>query len=246
MVTDNSNRESKLLASFFKLHGKPLTYKKGRRLLASDVNDKIMYVKSGYLAAHMPQQQIRSKTMAYYTYGPGDIIQIRALIKEPNLDLVYSTLTNASLCTVPCEVMWQEIHKSTTLAAALVRDVVLQNELHARRIENLSYRYASDKLIYRILNLAERFGTGRDNTIYIRIPVTHRQLGMFINMARESVSREMEKLSTRRLVNYERQHITVLDPQGLVDALHESVRTDWHDLLAITHSAESKKNYIKA
>jgi CRP-like cAMP-binding protein len=241
MVTDKSTREAKLLASFFKLQGTPLSYKKGRRLITSDVADKIIYVKSGYLAAHQVALQARSRPHAYYTYGPGDIIQIRALIEEVHLELVYSTLTNVVIYTIQREVVWSEVLKSTALAAALVRDVVIQNELHARRIENLSYRYASDKLIYRILSLAERFGTCRNGTIYVKLPATHRELGMFINMARESVSREMEKLSTRGLISYERQHVTILNPKGLIEALHESVRTDWSGILGMIKNPPVEK-----
>jgi CRP-like cAMP-binding protein len=95
----------------------------------------------------------------------------------------------------------------------------------------LSYRYASDKLTYRILNLAERFGTAKDGKIYIRVPVTHRGLGMFVNMARESVSREIEKLVDRHLISYSRQHITIEDPEKLVKSLHETIRTDWSTIL---------------
>lgn len=241
MVIDGSGREAKLLASFFKLKGKSLTYKKGRRLLNSDVTEKIIYVKSGYLAAHTAMQPAQTRARAYYTFGPGDIIQVRALIGKTRLELVYSTLTNATIYTIPVDVMWQEMLKNTEIAAALVRDVVTQNELHVRRIENLSYRYASDKLIYRILNLAERFGVGKNETVYIRIPVTHRELGMFINMARESVSREMEKLVSRGLISYERQHITILKPAELVEALHESVRTDWDDILNMAQPSKPQK-----
>jgi CRP-like cAMP-binding protein len=240
MITDSFTRENKLLASFFKLKGQPLIYKKGRRLLASDVANKLVYVKSGYLAAHLIQPT-RIRTRAYYTFGPGDIIQIRSLVLETRYELVFSTLTNATLYAVPRETVWQEVYESTALAAAIIRDLVWQNELHARRIENLSYRYASDKLMYRILNLAERFGVGRDGAIYIRIPVTHRQLGMFINMARESVSREMEKLVERGFIRYERQHITILDAAGLIEALHESVRTDWHELLTMAQLPKKSK-----
>jgi CRP-like cAMP-binding protein len=237
MLTEKSSRETRLLASFFKLQGKVLSYKKGRRILAGDTAGMIMYVKSGYLAAHLGGRPTHSRPLAFYTFGPGDLIQVRALVGDSRMELVYSALTNTVVYAVPREKLWKEIRSDTALAAALVRNVVLQNDLHAKRIENLSYRYASDKLTYRILNLAERFGAGRDGTIYIRIPVTHRELGMFINMARESVSREMEKLTTRGLVSYERQHITVLDPSGLISALHESVRTDWSDLLTVAKSS---------
>jgi CRP-like cAMP-binding protein len=233
MATDNTNSEAKALASFFKINGEPSSYKKGRRLPASDTVDKILYVRSGYLTAHLVAQSSTTRARAYYTFGPGDLVQIRVLLTEARLELVYSTLTNVSLYTVPREVLWQGVYESTPIAAALVREVVRQNELHARRIENLSYRYASDKLTYRILNLAERFGVTKDGMVFINIPVTHRQLGLFINMARESVSREMQKLVTRDLINYERQHIAILNLPELIESLHESVRTDWHDLLAM-------------
>jgi CRP-like cAMP-binding protein len=240
MVTDNYNRETKLLASFFKLRGKLLTYKKGRRLPAGDISDKVIYVKSGYLSAQSATQPSRTRARAYYTFGPGDIMEFRTLVIRDPQELTYSALTNVVVYVVSKDVVWRNIRESTELAMALAGEVILQNDLLTKRVENLSYRYASDKLIYRILNLAGRFGAPKAGQIYIRIPVTHRQLGMFINMARESVSREMEKLVSRKLIDYERQHITILDPSGLVDAMHESGRADWSDLLVIAEASKPR------
>ena len=238
MVTDNSNSEAKILASFFKLKGRLLVYKKGRRLLTSDILGMVIYVRSGYLAAHLSAQPSHSRPRAYYTFGPGNLIQIRSLVSDEHLELTYTPLTNVTLYAIPSNDVWKNLHKNTALAAAMIRDSILHSELLTRRIENLSFRYASDKLTYRILNLAERFGVAKDGEIYIRIPVTHRQLGTFINMARESVSREMEKLVSRGLIRYERQHITITDVHKLVDAMHESFRTDWGDLLVMADTSK--------
>jgi CRP/FNR family transcriptional regulator len=241
MVINDSSRETKLLANFFKLNGKPLTYKKGRRLSVSDISDKVIYVKSGFLTVYIPSQPKHGRARAYYMYGPGDLMQTRELFVESRLELIYATLTNVTLYAVPNDVLQQAIHKNTTLAAAMLRQVVFLNELHIRRIENLSYRYASDKLTYRILNLTERFGVPKDGGISLRIPVTHRELGMFVNMARESVSREMEKLVTRGLISYSRQRITILDLAGLIGSLHEPIRTDWEALIVMANSSDISK-----
>lgn len=240
MVTDNYDRENKSLANFFKLRGNLLSYTKGRRLLVGDVSDRVIYVKSGYLSAHSISQPSRTRAKAYYTFGPGDIMEFRNLVVQNPQELAYTALTNVVLYAVSKDIVWQNVGEDTGLAAALTKEVILQNDLLTKRVENLSYRYASDKLIFRILNLAGRFGTFRDGKIYVRIPVTHRQLGMFINMARESVSREMEKLVSRKLISYERQHITILDPIALVDAMHESGQKDWDDLLAVAKNSKSR------
>jgi CRP/FNR family transcriptional regulator, cyclic AMP receptor protein len=240
MVFDSNNRDAKVLASFFKVHGKTLTYKKGRRLLPEELSGHVVYVKSGYLIANALTKQSRSRARAYYTFGPSNIIQQQALLPHGQPDLVYTALSNVVLIAVHRDVMWREIIDEKPLTEAMVRDLIRQSEMLTRRVENLSYRYASDKLIYRILNLAERFGIARDSAIVIRTPVTHNRLGMFINMARESVSREMEKLVNRGLISYDRQHITILDLNGLIDSLHESVRTDWSSLTAMVSSTEAK------
>jgi CRP/FNR family cyclic AMP-dependent transcriptional regulator len=233
MVTCDTSREAKLLASFFQVKGKAHMYKKGRRLLSDDIAGSVVYIKSGFLAAYLVSQPNRAKARAYYVFGPGDLVQVRELVVGTHTDLHYSTLSNAVVYVIPRETMWSALEKNTALSAALLREVLLQNELHTRRIENLSYRYASDKLIYRILNLAERFGVPKDGTIHIRLPVTHREMGMFINMARESVSREMEKLVNHGLISYQRQRITILNPAALAEMLHEPIRTDWHEIVEL-------------
>lgn len=239
MFTDNSTREAKVLFSYFK-QGEVLTYKRGRRLSADDLLGKIIYVKSGYLAASLATQTLRNRAKAYYSFGPGDIMQARLLISDEPQELTYTVLTNAILYSVSKDDLWREVHENCDLSIAFVCEALLENDLLIRRIETLSYRYASDKLICRILNLGERFGMAKHGEVYIRIPVTHRQLGAFINMARESVSREMEKLASRDLITYERQHITIRNPAGLVAAMHESSRTDWHKFLSTVEASKLK------
>lgn len=240
-MIDSAARDAKLLASFFRSYGKPLTYKKGRKLSPEDLKDHIVYVKNGYLIANTITKPTRSRARAYYTFGPSNIIQIQSLLPDKESELTYTTLSTALLYAAHREVMWQHVREDKALAEALISDLVRQGEMLTRRVENLSYRYASDKLIYRIINLAERFGVAKAGTIYVQMPVTHNRLGLFINMARESVSREMEKLANRGLVRYEQQHITILNPAGLVEALHEPGRTEWGSFLAIVESSGSKK-----
>ncbi len=174
----------------------------------------------------------RSPTRAQYIYGPGDLLQLQHLVAKSRLDIEYYALSPAAVYKLPAELLVEAIGRQKDLANDLLRLTILQSELQAKRIENLSYRFASDKLIYRILHLAERFGVMREESVYIQIPITHRELGMFINMARESVSREMQKLIDKDLIKYERQRITILEPEQLIAALHETIRTDWRSILS--------------
>jgi|HubBroStandDraft_4_1064222.scaffolds.fasta_scaffold125377_1 CRP-like cAMP-binding protein len=230
MGAGETTRDTKIIADFFKQHGKALSFKKGRRVPATEMESRMLYLKSGYAVAYLAAPSIKR---AYYTYGPADIIQFGQLTNTTGGSLTYVALTNLVLYSVPSALMWRAIDKRPDMAIALMRQVIRYNEFHARRIENLSYRYASDKLTYRILNLAERFGTAKDGKIYIRVPVTHRALGMFVNMARESVSREIEKLVTKGLISYNRQRIVILEPEKLVKSLHETIRTDWSTILTM-------------
>jgi CRP-like cAMP-binding protein len=77
------------------------------------------------------------------------------------------------------------------------------------------FRYARHRIIYQLLLLADMFGTQTGDGIRINPPLTHFDIGSSIGMARETVTREMEKLRSGSCLISSQQHIVLTDTTGL-------------------------------
>jgi CRP/FNR family transcriptional regulator len=91
-----------------------------------------------------------------------------------------------------------------------------QFRAYSDRLDNLEFNKASDRVIYRLLFLASRFGIREGNDIRIDLPITHEILANSVGLARESVSREAEKLEKANLIQRAGQNIVIKDVDVLV------------------------------
>ncbi len=205
-------------------HGMRQQYAKGQHVSPSALVGSMLYLQKGYLAIENSKSL---SNIAHYIYGPGEVIGLYQLVTTIRNDLAYIPLTSLTVYSIKTTALKNALNQNSALAIGLLETSILQAVHVFGRVDNLSHRYASDKLICRILYLAERFGIKQNGAILIRPRISHNQIGLSINMARESVSREMKKLSTKSFISYSNQSIKIIDLSGLIAALHDPVRSDW-------------------
>lgn len=220
----------RLVSDLFICNGVKFEYQKGDILNNRSMKDYILFVERGYLINYLIVKG--SLGPARFIYGPGDIIQTSLLVSGGRSDLTYSMLNDVILYGIRKPEFIKQTKNNSLLLSELLAISVEKSEYWSERIENLSYQYASDKLIYRILFLAERYGMFKNDKVKIIVPLTHSEIGSFINMARESVSREMKKLKDKHLIEYSNRIIVILDLKRLITSLHEDIRSDWSELVS--------------
>jgi CRP/FNR family transcriptional regulator len=90
-----------------------------------------------------------------------------------------------------------------------------QFRVFADRVDNLEYKHASERVAYRLLFLASRFGIRSGSTIAIDVPLTHETFANSINLARETVSRQIEKLEKAHIIQSKPHQFIILDVPAL-------------------------------
>lgn len=212
------------LSRFINANGRKKKFLQGPIDIGEFQSNEIIFVENGYVVAEVGFE--KSKNRAINIFGPKDLFRQELLIMASYGDMIYKALTDCSLYSIEKNLLESEAENNTSIAMAILHITIDQNMIRFRRIENLSLRYVSDKLIYRILYLSQRFGKRYGRQVIIQIPLTHHEFSSFINVARESVSREIEKLVDRKIITYENQLITILDEKRLISSLHERARTN--------------------
>ena len=80
------------------------------------------------------------------------------------------------------------------------------------------------RLAYELLNLAERHGCQTGDTIVIDIPLTQGDLATIVGATRESINKAMSALRSQNLVQIDGTQVTLLNPAGLRNMVHERGR----------------------
>lgn len=223
------------LRSYFKSSGEPFTLQKGHVLHYDDIADTVFYITRGFIISHLTGGDGDMVENARYIFGPNGLLQTQLLVSKPRQDVNYTVLESGTMYGLPTKRISQAIKSNGSLATEFLKITLQQRAYALERVENLSYLYSSDKLMYCILFLAERFGVQKNKEIHISVPITHQIIGAFIKLKRENVSREMKKLIEKEVLSYTNHQLVILDLQGIISLMHETIRTDWHALDTFTN-----------
>lgn len=79
----------------------------------------------------------------------------------------------------------------------------------SKRIEVLMFENAYRRITSLLLYLAKRFGQEEKNNIIISLPLTHKDIAAWVNLTRETTSRQLEKLSKKGIITY-RNHLIAI------------------------------------
>jgi CRP-like cAMP-binding protein len=139
----------------------------------------------------------------------------------------YESLASSVLWKVPKARFLGHIKENTSPEAySLIEQLAEQFNVYADRVDNLQYKSASQRVVYRLLFLAGRFGKKDGNRIIIDAPITHKIIASSINLTRESVSREIEKLDDAGIISTNNGKIVIKDVKKLGEQFSEPVSID--------------------
>ena len=87
------------------------------------------------------------------------------------------------------------------------------------RMEYLMSGNAAARLIIVLIILARRFGQEQDGKTQIKLILTEKEIASQAGLARETVSREIQKLKAKNLISYNSKILTILN----IDKLEEEI-----------------------
>jgi CRP/FNR family transcriptional regulator, cyclic AMP receptor protein len=208
--------------------GQPLLFEKAHIIIGNeDQPNGIYYITTGYVKVYSintdGSQNIR------IILGSGDVFPIIwAYLGTYNETLFYEAMSVCSLWRLSREWFLNLIEHDLAISNAMALQLAQQSSILTNRMENLEYRKARDRLVYRLLFLASRFGIREHGLLRIETPLTHEILASTINLTRESVSRELEKLEKENLIERSGHSIVIFDVQGLARLLNRPINLeDW-------------------
>jgi CRP-like cAMP-binding protein len=105
------------------------------------------------------------------------------------------------------------------LTELILHQLVNTFKVYAQRIQSLEYRLPRERVIARLLDLADRFGETTNGGIVIQAPITHQDIADSINMTRETASRALELLFYDDLVAQDQHLFIILNAERMLSEL---------------------------
>jgi CRP/FNR family transcriptional regulator, cyclic AMP receptor protein len=192
---------------------------------AEDEPFGFFYIESGFVKVF----SLNALGMQYVhvLYGPGDYFPMVWVVPGVYRSIYFETMTAATLRRVRPYELYEAMKQDVELCLDVLRMSLTQFTTIMDRVHNLEYRFARERLVYCLLSLARRFGVQKDDGHEIALKVSHQILASNINLSRESVGRELDRLIRKGMIVVKSGRIVIKDADALIKELPGNVRTDW-------------------
>jgi CRP-like cAMP-binding protein len=200
--------------------GRKLTYTKDEVIIrAEDIPSGVYYITSGWVKAYIFSKG-KDPTIIM-TLFPGDIFPEAWAVTGNEDNVNFAAIDETEVLRVPTKHFNDAIAKNSYLAQEMLKNFAYKFFAFADELSNIPYHTAREKVIYRLLFLAKNFGQQEDNKIIIRKHVPNEYIARSTNMTRETTSREMSRLTRKRLIRHTEDQIIISDIDGLINEVED-------------------------
>ncbi len=178
---------------------------------AQDAFDALFAVRSGWLKTYARRVDGDERVLGFHL--PGDVLGLEA-IDAGQHDVSVVALTDCRVCRIPYDAVTRSASQSPEMQQHLVR--LLSRRLSERDCWLICDNLSADSRVAGFLAdlVARRHRRGLDAEAF-RLPMSRADIGSYLNLAHETVSRSLTRLEKNELVEVRRRKIRVLDPPGL-------------------------------
>ena len=205
---------SKLQALF--KQGARVTYAKGDTIIRpEDTPQGVFLIDSGFV-----------KSYDITKYGEENLLVIRKknqmfpilwTLTDERTAVYYQAMTDTVLYRIDRKTYLDKLEHDDGFSRDVLAQVLEMYQIHSQRVLNLEYRTAAERIAFRILILADRFGEKVNGGIEIKAPMRHQDIAESVNCSRETASREIAKLQKKKFIRSSNGMFVVMDPEGLIN-----------------------------
>lgn len=192
----------KKLNSFFDQY-KTVNFNKNDIINLDDSNNSNFYfLKKGFVRLFYISKEAKEVTLHIIepfshlpiTFEPGNQVN----------EYKYQAITPIEVKITKTEKVIEFIKKDPELLVASLRRVSFDINRLLRRIENSTIDSAYSKIVYLLCYFVSQYSKKEKNQLIITLPFTHDDIGSWIGLNRETVTRQMRKLQLKGIIHYEK------------------------------------------
>lgn len=207
-----SDPEEKLKA-FFK-QSKPQLYKKGEVFLRGDeIPGGIFFLYRGFVKNYSFSENGDEFTFIVYTRN--DFFPISWTFNNTRKPYFFETITPCVIYKKDREEFLKFLTDNPEILLFIVSKITRKIDGLLVRMEHMAFGNAYKKVCSILYVLYDRFGKDEKGVLSISLPVTHKDLASLLGVARETVSVEIAKLKTKKIIKNFGKHVIILDLQKL-------------------------------
>lgn len=150
---------------------------------------------------------------------PGEMFGKLPYSPAQNLNDFAYAMEECTICYMPSEDFEMMIQKDAKLSAEVIKFVGNRLQKLERRVERLSFKDAKARLIEMILDFNEEYGNRIGEEYFIEQNLSHRELASLIATSRQTVTKLLNELREKQLIDFNRHKLIIRNFDGLKSEL---------------------------
>ncbi len=206
-----------------------IDYRSGDLILSERNSGRyVFYIWEGFVKVF--STSLEGKEKVHLIYGKGDFFPLlTSLGRSTKRHINFEALGPVELSRGMVTKFKTFLNTDPTILLEVVERLINFGLMLSSRMENLEMERAYDRVAARLLSLANWFTDLRsgEETVVIRIPLHHKDIANSVNLSRETVSRELNKMIRQGLIDYTEDSFIVLkDWKKVREELEQRVKIE--------------------
>jgi CRP/FNR family transcriptional regulator, cyclic AMP receptor protein len=147
--------------------------------------------------------------------GPGSVIGLPVVFGEFGASLEVVAVTDLEALVFRGDEWRRHMVNHPAFAAPCLRSISAELAATRQDLVQQSRSSAKDRIVHRLLQLAEHYGEAVDGEVRISIPLTQEMLGSWARTSRESTAKALHDLRDAGIVRTGRREFTILNLPAL-------------------------------
>lgn len=201
-------------SKFRKFERKSLIY------LPADQNDAVLLLVSGRVKLYHITGEGKQTLLAII--DPGEIFGELALFNSGKKEEFAETMQPSSVIMIPGSEIQRLMEEHSTVSLGVTRLMGLRRWRIERRLKSLLFRSTRDRLVYLLLELAEKYGRRTTEGVLIATKISHQEMSSMIGSTRETVTNQLGELQLEGNLRVRRRQLILPDIARLATTIDES------------------------
>ena len=185
--------------------------------IPDDPADAVYFLTGGRVRLYQISPEGKEITLAMLQ--PGDIFGEMETLGQSRREVFAEAMENCYVCKIDKTPFEKLLQENPAVALKLIKVMARRFQQAQSKIEDMAFRDVTGRLSKLILKLMEEFGEKTPRGTRINIKLTHRDIGNMIGVSRETTTSTLNNFKKKKLIDFSRRYITILDEDGLEDLL---------------------------
>ena len=185
--------------------------------LPDDESDSVLLLVSGRVRIYHITTEGKEALLAFI--DPGELFGELTIIGQNEREEFAETMEKSQIVKIPAAAIRELMAENPNVTLGITKLIGLRRQRFERRLKSLMFQPNRDRLIFLLLELAERYAVLHPDGIALRIRLSHQEMANIIGSTRETVTVVLGELQQEGLLEVKRRQVILKNVERLATSI---------------------------